>query len=104
VQFGLLILVTGILLIRPTDLNEGLAAVPLYNIAIIGCILVSFDRLSRQLRSLTLRNSPRRRSHGRLAGRVRDLESGQWPIRIQFQFRGSNMPNVSCSCSWLLAS
>jgi len=58
VEFALLLLVTAILFIRPTDFVPGLQAVNLYFIAIVPCIILSWHKLVPQLTSAGLRKRP----------------------------------------------
>ncbi len=53
--FALFILVTAILFIRPADIVPGLEGVPLYLIAIVPCILLSWHKLIPQLTTAALR-------------------------------------------------
>jgi hypothetical protein len=46
VDFFLFILVTGILFMRPMDFIPGLETIPLYYIAIVSCILVSWNKIA----------------------------------------------------------
>ncbi len=47
-DFALLILVTAILLIRPTDFVPVLASVPLYEVAILSCFAASWNKVHRE--------------------------------------------------------
>jgi O-antigen ligase len=58
VDFALFIVVTAILFIRPTDFIPALADVPLYLIAILPCILLSWHKLVPQLTAAGLRERP----------------------------------------------
>jgi len=58
VDFALFILVTAILFIRPSDFVPGLEAIPLYLIAIVPCILLSWPKLIAQLTTAGLRGRP----------------------------------------------
>jgi O-antigen ligase len=58
VDFALFILVAAILFIRPTDFVPGLEPVPLYLIAIVPCLLLSWHKLIPQLTSARLRERP----------------------------------------------
>jgi hypothetical protein len=58
VDFFLFILVAAILFIRPTDFISGLESVPLYMIAIVPCILMSWHKLAPQFTSAGLRRRP----------------------------------------------
>jgi len=58
VDFGCLVLVTAILFIRPTDFVPGLEEVHLYEVAILSCIAVSWDKLVAQLSWDSLRKRP----------------------------------------------
>jgi len=49
VGFGLFLMVTAVLFIRPTDFIPALEAVPLYEILIITCTAASFDKIVDQL-------------------------------------------------------
>ena len=56
--YGLFLLVTGVLLVRPMDLHPSLYEVPLYEMLIIPCILASLGRLVDELSPLRLVNTP----------------------------------------------
>jgi hypothetical protein len=58
VDFALLILVTGVMIIRPTDVLPSIASVPVYEISILACTVVAFPRLLKQLGSLSIRGNP----------------------------------------------
>jgi putative inorganic carbon (hco3(-)) transporter len=58
VDFALFILVTAILFIRPGDFVPGLESVPLYLIAIVPCLLLSWHKLTPQLTTAALRERP----------------------------------------------
>jgi O-antigen ligase len=58
VDFGLFILVTAVLFIRPSDIVPGLEAVPLYQIAIVPCILLSWHKLLPQFTTVGLQQRP----------------------------------------------
>jgi len=58
VDFALFILVTAIMFIRPLDLLPGLETIPLYLIAIVPCILVSWPKILAQLSVASLRRNP----------------------------------------------
>ena len=57
-DFFLFVLVTGALYVRPQDFVPGLAGVPLYQILIVSCILVSWNRLASRLTSNAFREDP----------------------------------------------
>jgi hypothetical protein len=57
-DFALFILVTAILFIRPTDFVPGLDEVPIYQIAIVPCILLSWHKLVPQLSPAALKERP----------------------------------------------
>lgn len=56
--YGLFLLVTTVMLVRPTDLHPMLYAVPLYELAIIPCILVSIGGVLDELSPAKLAESP----------------------------------------------
>jgi hypothetical protein len=58
VDFALFLLVTAVLFIRPTDFVPGLEAVPLFQIAIVPCILLSWHKIVPQLTEAGLRGRP----------------------------------------------
>jgi len=58
VDFALFIIVTAILFIRPTDFIPGLEQFPLYLIAIVPCILLSWHKLIPQLTIAGLQKRP----------------------------------------------
>lgn len=57
-DFVLFILVTAILFLRPSDFVPGLEVVPLYLIAIVPCLLLSWNKLVPQLSMKGLRELP----------------------------------------------
>ena len=57
-DFGLFLLVTAIMIIRPADFVPGLVDVPLYQIAIVPCIILSWHKLIPQLTMAGLRERP----------------------------------------------
>lgn len=57
-DFFLLILVSGVLIVRPTDFVPELEVVPLYQIFIVPCILLSWNRLLSRLSPNALREDP----------------------------------------------
>jgi hypothetical protein len=57
-DFMLFLLVTAIMIIRPTDFIPGLEGTPLYQIAIIPCILLSWHKLIPQLTTAGLKQRP----------------------------------------------
>jgi hypothetical protein len=57
-DFALFLLVTAIMIIRPTDFIPGLEGAPLYQIAIVSCILLSWHKLIPQLTTAGLRERP----------------------------------------------
>jgi len=56
--FSLLILLTAIYLIRPADWIPALAAIPLFQLTILPCLVLSAEACSKQLTSRTLRAYP----------------------------------------------
>ena len=56
-DFILLVLVTGVLFIRPTDFVPGLE-IPLYNIVIVGSLLLSWNKLAPQVSRPGMRQRP----------------------------------------------
>jgi O-antigen ligase len=58
VDFALFIAVTAILFIRPSDFVPGLEQVPLYLIAIVPCLILSWPKLVPQLTTAGLRERP----------------------------------------------
>jgi hypothetical protein len=58
VDFVLFILVAAILFIRPNDFVPGLESIPLYLIAIVPCIILSWHKLVPQLTTVGLRERP----------------------------------------------
>jgi O-antigen ligase len=58
VGFVLFLLVTAIMFIRPTDFVPGLEELPLYQITIVPCIILSWHKLIPQLTSAGLRERP----------------------------------------------
>ncbi len=57
-EFALFILVTAILFIRPGDYVPGMQGIPLYLMAIVPCILLSWNKLAPQLSARGLRERP----------------------------------------------
>ena len=57
-DFFLFVLVTGVMFVRPTDFVPGLAGVPLYQVLIVSCMLVSWNRLASRLTSNAFREDP----------------------------------------------
>jgi O-antigen ligase len=58
VDFVLFLLVTAIMFIRPTDFVPGIEELPLFQIAIIPCIIVSWPKLAAQLNADAIRERP----------------------------------------------
>jgi O-antigen ligase len=58
VDYFLFLLVNATLFIRPSELFPSLAEVPIYNILIVSCLLVSFSQISRQLQWQQLSSQP----------------------------------------------
>lgn len=56
--FYLFVLVNAALFIRPSEIVPGLEAIPIYNILISSCLLVSFPAVRRQLTPRRLINTP----------------------------------------------
>ncbi len=57
-DFFLFVIVTGVMLVRPGDFGPGLGTVPLYMVAIVCCMLVSWNRLVSRLSSNAFREDP----------------------------------------------
>ena len=57
-DFALFLVVTTILFIRPTDFVPGIEAIPLYQLAIIPCIIASWPKLVAQLNAGAMRERP----------------------------------------------
>jgi hypothetical protein len=58
VDFALFLVVTAILFVRPSDFVPGLESVPLFLIAIVPCLLLSWHKLMPQLNPNALRERP----------------------------------------------
>ncbi len=58
VDFALFILVTAIMFIRPMDFVPGLEGAPIYLIAVVPCIILSWHKLVPQLSTAGLRDRP----------------------------------------------
>lgn len=56
--FGLFLMVTAVLFIRPTDFIPSLETIPLYEILIITCTLTSFDKIFDRLSGDSLAKNP----------------------------------------------
>ncbi|MBN9519683.1 O-antigen ligase family protein [bacterium] len=57
-QFGLFLLVTAVLIVRPTDLIPGLAGLPIYELVVLGALLVSAPKIAGQLMPAALAARP----------------------------------------------
>ena len=57
-DFVLFLLVTAVMIIRPTDFIPGLEELPLYQITIVPCIILSWHKLIPQLTSAGRRERP----------------------------------------------
>ena len=102
VDFALFILVTAILFIRPTDFVPGLEEIPLYQIAIVPCIILSWHKLIPQLTTAGCESVRSSSSGSGSCWFPIDLESGARavPDRVRFRRRVSQRSSsFTCSCS-----
>ena len=57
-DFFLFVLVTGVMFVRPTDFVPALEGVPLYQILIVSCMLLSWNKFASRLSSNAFREDP----------------------------------------------